>query len=265
MDACIKALSPRYPVLEIAFLRFAMGSVFASLVFAAMGPVWPTKEALRFHAMRSVLIVFTATSFFYALSKIPIADAMALSFLAPLFIALFGVLLLKEQFDIKIAAALLAGILGMVVIVGGKIGGATYQGEALYGAAAAVASAVSYSLVLVLLRSRTGIDPLPTIVLLQNVGPALLLVLPAAFVWTAPSWPDLALFAFVGLLGVGGHTLIANAFKRAEAARLAPVHYTTLVWGIFYGVIFFGEIPGLATLAGATLIVAATILAQRKR
>ncbi len=264
MDACIKLLTPRYPILEVTFMRFGMGSIFAILVFALLGPMWPTKEALRFHALRSVLIVFTAASFFYALSTIPIADAMALSFLAPLFIALFGVVLLKERFDIKVAGALAAGIVGMLIIVSGKMGATHYQGDAVYGAAAAVASAIAYSLVLVLLRSRTGIDPLPTIILLQNVGPALLLVVPAIFVWTTPSLPDLGLFGFVGFLGVAGHSLVANAFKRAEAARLAPIHYTVLVWGIFYGFIFFGEVPGLATLAGAALILSATILAQRR-
>jgi drug/metabolite transporter (DMT)-like permease len=263
MDACIKSLTPRYPILEVTFLRFAMGSIFASVVFALMQPRWPTKDALHFHAMRSVLIVFTAVSFFYALSKIPIADAMALSFLAPLFIALFGVLLLNESIDLKIAVALAAGIVGMIIIVGGKVGTTTYQGDAIYGAAAAVASAVAYSLVLVLLRSRTGVDPLPTIVLLQNIGPALVLGIPALLVWTTPSVPDLALFGFVGFLGVAGHSLVANAFKRAEAARLAPVHYSVLVWGIFYGFIFFGEVPGLATLAGAALILSATVLTQR--
>jgi drug/metabolite transporter (DMT)-like permease len=265
MDACIKLLTPRYPILEITFLRFAMGSVVAIAVFATLQPAWPSKDALRFHAMRSVLIVFTAVTFFYALSKLPIADAMALSFLAPLFIALFGVVLLGELFDARIAAALAAGIVGMSIIIGGKVGATAYEGDAIYGAAAAVASAIAYSLVLVLLRQRTGVDPLPTIILLQNVGPALLLIIPAALVWSPPSAADFALFALIGCLGVGGHSLVANAFKRAEAARLAPVHYTVLVWGIFYGFIFFGEIPGLATLAGAALILAATGLAQRRK
>jgi drug/metabolite transporter (DMT)-like permease len=86
----------------------------------------------------------------------------------------------------------MTGIVGMLIIVSGKIGATAYEGDAVYGAGAAVASAIAYSLVLVLLRSRTGVDPLPTIVLLQNVGPALLLIVPALLVWTTPSLPDLA-------------------------------------------------------------------------
>jgi len=78
-----------------------------------------------------------------------------------------------------------------------------------------------------------------------------------------PSISDMGLFAFIGFLGVSGHTLLALAFAKAEAARLAPVHYLVLVWGTLTGWFFFGDLPGLATLFGASIVVAATWLARR--
>jgi S-adenosylmethionine uptake transporter len=84
------------------------------------------------------------------------------------------------------------------------------------------------------------------------------------WVWTPPSGTDYLLFAFLGLLGVSAHTMLAHAFARIEAARLAPVGYMTLVWGVLFGFLFFAEIPGLATLAGAALIVIATLVSQRR-
>lgn len=263
MDALIKMQTARYAVLEIAFLRFLFGSIIAAVSFALQAPAWPRADTLRFHLARSVLSVGAATSFFYALSLLPIAEAMALSFVAPIFIAIFGVVILKERFDARIGLALLIGIAGMFVIVGGQLGARPYAADAYKGAIAVVVSAVFYALVIVMLRARANRDPLPTIVLIQNAAPAVILALPAAFVWQAPSLQDLAMFAVIGCLGVGGHTLLANAFMRAEAARLAPIHYLVLVWGTLYGWIFFGDIPGVATLSGAALIVAGTWLTRK--
>jgi drug/metabolite transporter (DMT)-like permease len=264
MDAIIKILSTRYPTLEIAFLRFASGSLWATLVIAFARPGWPSREAVLFNASRAFLAVLTATSFFYALSQLPLAECMALSFLAPLFMVLFGALLLRESINIRIGLGLAGGMLGMLVIVGGRLGASQYSTGAGWGAAAAVGSAVLYALVVVTLRARATIDPLATIVLFQNLGPALLLALPAFYAWTDPSASDLAIFGLVGMLGVFGHALMVRAFAHAEAASLAPVHYVTLVWGMIYGLIFFGDWGGITTFAGALIIVAATLITRRE-
>jgi len=263
MDALIKLQTARYPIFEITFLRFFFGALVAAVVFALQKPEWPRPDTLKFHLARSVLSVGAATSFFYALSQLPIAEAMALSFVAPLFIAIFGVVLLKERFDSRIGLALIIGIVGMFVIVSGQLGARPYAAGAYKGAIAVVVSAIFYALVMVMLRARANRDPLPTIVLIQNAAPALILAVPAAMVWKTPTSNDLWMFLLIGCLGVGGHTLLANAFMRAEAARLAPIHYLVLVWGTAYGWLFFGDIPGLATPAAASLIVAGTWLTRR--
>lgn len=264
MDATIKSMTPYYPVFQITFMRFAMGSLFAIALFVHQRPQWPSRDAVRYNALRSVLVVITATAFFFALSKLAIAEAMALSFVSPLFMAGFGVLLLGERFDSRIAIALLAGIVGMGVIVSGHFnGGGQANRDTILGAAAVLLSAMTYALTIVVLRARAQIDPLPTIILFQNVGPALLLAAPAYSVWEAPSLSHLGVFFLIGGLGVGGSTLLTLAFARAEAARLAPVHYVVLVWGIIFGFIFFAEIPTLWTLTGAALIVVATWLTRK--
>ncbi len=264
MDACIKSLTPHYPTFQIAFMRFVMGSIFAIALFAWSRPSWPTRDAIRYNALRTILVVVTGLSFFFALGKLALAEAMALSFVSPLFMALFGVLLLGERFDAKMGIALAAGIAGMSVIVSGRLGtGGAISTDTLLGAGAVLVSAMTYALAMVMLRARAQVDPLPTIVLFQNAGPAILLAIPAFAVWQPPTVPHLALFLLIGALGVGGHTLLTNAFARAEAARLAPVHYVILVWGIFFGFVFFAEIPTFWTLAGAALIVVATLVARK--
>jgi drug/metabolite transporter (DMT)-like permease len=84
------------------------------------------------------------------------------------------------------------------------------------------------------------------------------------WVWTAPTPIDTALFALLGVLGVSAHIMLTHAFARIEAARLAPVGYVTLVWGVLFGALLFAEVPGLATLAGAALIVLGTLLTRRR-
>src|SRR5262249_34075523 len=264
MDAIIKILNTRYPIFEIAFLRFVSGSLWATLVLASARPGWPSRQAVLFNASRAILSVLTATSFFYALSQLPLAECMALSFLSPLFMVLFAAFLLRESINIRIGIGLVGGILGMLVIVGGRLGASEYAAGAGWGAAAAVGSAIVYALLIVTLRARATIDPLPTIVLFQNLGPAILLALPAFYTWTAPSASDLAIFGLIGLLGVFGHALMVRAFANAEAASLAPVHYVTLVWGMIYGLIFFGDWGGITTLVGALIIVAATLITRQE-
>lgn len=265
MDALIKSMTPRYPTLQIAFMRFSSGLLWASLVLAILRPGWPSRETVFYNTTRSVLVVMTATSFFFALGQLPLADAVALSFLSPMFIALFGAIFLKERIDTGIVLALVAGFCGMLLIAGGRIGSGDYGEGALLGTVACVLSAVTYALNLVLLRSRAQRDALSIIVWFQNMGPALLLAPAAAFVWTPLISEDLALLALIGLLGVSGHFLLALAFARAEAARLAPIHYVTLAWGVLFGYLLFADLPGLTTIAGAGLIVLGTIATHRRK
>jgi S-adenosylmethionine uptake transporter len=265
MDALVKLLSARYPALQIAFLRYAFGLAGATAYAAWSPPGWPTREAVLYNGVRAAIIVVTATTFFFALARLPLADAIALSFIAPVLTALLGVSLLGERLDWRISVALAAGFAGMLLIVGGKVGGAGLDREAAIGAAAVLVSAVGYSLNIIVLRHRATRDPLSQIVLFQNLGPALLLAPPALWGWTPPALGDAALFALLGTLGVMAHTMLAHAFARIEAARLAPVGYVTLVWGVLLGQLLFGEVPGLATLAGAALIALGTVLTRRRR
>jgi len=264
MDALIKLLTARYPTLEIAFLRYVFGLVGAIVYTAWVRPGWPTREATVHNSLRALLIVVTATSFFFALGRLPLADAIALSFISPVLTALMGALLLGERLDWRIAVALCAGLAGMLLIVGGSLGSGHYSDEVLLGAVAVLVSAIGYSLNIIMLRHRATRDSLAHIVLFQNLGPALILAVPGVIVWIAPTSTDLALFALLGTLGVIAHTMLAHAFARLEAARLAPVQYLTLVWGVVFGFLFFAEIPGLATVLGALLIVLGTLVSQRR-
>lgn len=263
MDTLIKSLTPRYPTFEIAFLRYLSGSLCTLPLVAVMRPPWPDREATVANTVRALLVVVTATSFFYALGKLQLVDALAMSFLSPTFVAVFSVLLLGERIGSNIVIALACGFAGMLLIVAGEIGKGEYTQDTMLGIAACLISAIAYALALVLLRHRAQRDGVAVILLFQNAVPAAILVIPAALVWVTPSSRDAAVFALLGGLGVAGHFLMVRAFAQVEASRLAPIQYTTLAWGILFGYVAFGAVPGVATLCGAAMIVAATLLTRR--
>ncbi len=264
MDALIKSVSPRIPTFEIAFLRFAFGSVVAIAVFLAVRPGMPSRATIGANASRALLVVATSVTFFYALGQLPLAETITLSFMAPIFVALLGALFLKEHVGGRIIAALAAGFAGMIVIVAGQMGADFGLRGPVWGIAAALTSAVTYAASLVVLRARAQRDPAVTIVLIQNVAPALIIAPAAWWVWRAPAPSDLMLMALIGTLGTAGHLLLAHAFARAPAARLASLDYTALIWASLIGFFAFGEVPTLATLAGGALIVAGAMIAARR-
>jgi len=263
MDAVIKGMSAHYPTFQVAFLRFACGSLIVAAVVAVMRPGWPNRETVLANSLRSVIAVVTAVSFFYALGQLPLAETLVLSFLSPMFIALFGLLMLKEKVDARIIGAIAIGFAGTLIVVLGQTGEADAM-RSWTGVAAALTSAVTYALSLVLLRQRAQRDKFLHIVVFQNVGPAVLVAPFAMFVWQSLDYAHLAWFMLMGVLGFMGHMLMVTAYAKAEAARLAPLEYTALIWAVLIGYGVFSEIPTWATLGGGILIVAAAMLTSRR-
>jgi drug/metabolite transporter (DMT)-like permease len=279
MDAMIKGASADFGTLQIVLLRFVMGALVMVAVFAALFPGWPSWETIRINGLRGFLVVFTALTFFYGLAVLPLAEALALSFLSPLFIAALGIILLKEQGSRWIVLGLVFGTAGMLVMVYG-LRADPHAPRPLAGILAAIASAFSYGLAIVLLRARATKDPVVTIVFIQHLVPSVivggiallvsLLLLPGMesvppLIAMKPlDSADWFWFFVMGICGSIGHFVLATAFAREEAARLAPLDYTSLIWAVLFGFLFFNEVPGVLTLAGAALIAVGAYCAGRK-
>ncbi|MBS9477170.1 DMT family transporter [Ancylobacter radicis] len=262
MDAVIKHVSADHSTPQIALMRYVCGTLIAFAVFRAMGTPWPSRATLRPHIWRSLVVAATALTFFYALAVLPLAVVLALSFTAPIFIALFAALLLGERPDRTIISALVLGFAGVLVVLWHEVDGAGAANA--WGLAAALTSAVTYALSMVALKSRAAHDPLPTIVLLQNLLPGFIIAPLAATSWTAPAPAEFITFFIIGALGTGGHLLMASAYKRAEASRLGVFEYTAFIWAVGIGFFAFAEVPSLSTLAGAALIVGGALIASRR-
>ncbi len=262
MDAVIKGQMQQHSFIVALFMRFLMGGLCALAVLAIARPARPTRASLIGNIVRVPIVVLPAGSFFYSVSVLPLAEALTLSFLAPVFVALLGGLLLKEKIDRRILQALGFGLAGMLVMVWPRLQG--HVSGAGLGVAAALFSAVSYAFNLILLR-RIAVREHPTVIVaFQNCGPALCLAIPAWYAIVPMSFGDLAAYLFAGALGVAGHLTLTSAYAHAAASRLAPIEYTALVWASLLGFFVFGEVPLYTTYAGALLIVAGAVAVSRR-
>jgi S-adenosylmethionine uptake transporter len=265
MDALVKSLSSAYPTLEIVFLRFAFTVLFVGSLAAMSGNAAPSRRQLGAHLGRAVLIVVANSSFFYALGRLPLAEVFALSMTAPVFMALFGAIFLKEPVRLSIAAAIAVGFAGMIVIVFGA-GRASISTQAdLLAVLCALLAPVSYALSVVLLRAQTAHEPITIIISVQALLVVLLLVPAVAVEFVPPRPADWLAFAAVGLLGSSGYLAFASALKRLSAARYSVTEYTGLIWAALFGYLFFAETPRPALWLGAALIIAGCAIVARQR
>ncbi len=264
MDALVKGLPGELPVMQIVAMRFAFGLPPALLVGWWLRTPWPSAAAWRGNGLRGVLVLLSTAQFFFAVRTLPFAEALALSFLAPLFIATLSALLLGERMGLGLLGAVLIGLGGVAVILAGGVMEAAPDAS-LLGAAAALGSAVTYAGSMVMLRRQAQRDPAITIVLVMQVVPLAIAMPFAASAWVPPSPGVWALFVLIGMIGVGGHMCLTWAYARAPAGRLGVIDYTALPYAAILGFAVFGEVPGLPVWLGGALIVVACLWVSRLR
>ena len=258
MDGVIKHLVGRYDVLSVTFGRYVFATAFAAVIWARAGRPNITAEMWRAHALRGAVIAVSGLCFFWALGVLPLADAVAISFVAPLLIPFFARAVLGERINPRSVAACVVGFIGVLVATLGRPNAAGHAQHTL-GIAAILTAAVTYALSVTLLRGRAGRDGAAIVSLLAALVPGAMIALPALAAGDAPKPHDLPAFALMGALGAGGIFMLAKGYAGAQAQKLAPLEYTALLWAVAIGFAFFSEIPKPQVLVGAVLIIGACL------
>lgn len=265
MDAFMKEAALAAGAYSAGFFRSLMGAGIAIPIWLARGGRWPGPRALRFHLIRGVVSAFMALSFFYAITKLPLAETIAISFIAPVISLYLAALILKERIHQMAIIAALLGLAGTMVIIAGRLGSGEVSDDTGLGVAAILFSAVLYAYNLVLARQQALVaGPLEIASFHSGMG-ALVLGLAAPWFLTLPdSETFLNIFA-ASVLTVCGATALAWAYAREEAQVLVPLEYSGFLWAAVFGYLFFAEQVTLPTLFGTALIVVGCWISARKR
>lgn len=260
MDGAIKLGAQTHAIITVTFMRYVAGALIALPLMLHFRKTAFSRDALQGHAVRGLVIAAAAYLFFYGLWAIPIAEAIAISFIAPLLVPIIARVVLGERMRAINVAACLVGFGGVLVTVTGHASIPTPN--RIEGVAAVFVSAVLYALSVVLLRQRAMRDDAHVISFLAAAFPALYTAPFALLAAPLPAPGALPLFGLMGALGTGGTLLLAYAYARAEAQKLVVLEYTALGWGALFGWWLFGEsvrpqvVLGGGIVAGACLMVA---------
>ena len=262
MDAALKWLAPHYPPLQVAALRgFVALPVVVAWALAAGDPGQLVRVRWPLHLLRGALSVMMLGAFVTAVRTLPLAEAYAIFFVAPLLITALSVPLLGERVDRGRWAAIAVGLLGVIVVLR-----PTGQGALTLAGLAALCAATGYALSAITVRVLGRTDSTLSMVFwfsaLLSLGAGAL----AAPGWVPVDpahWRPLAAIAITGAVG---QWAITEAFRRGEASVVAPFEYTALAWGVGLDWLVWGALPQARTFLGAAIIVAAGLyLVRRER
>lgn len=254
-DALAKLLTDRYSPIQIVFLRNLIAvPIIAAIVVAVFGTASLQTRHLRLHALRGALMVTGAWLYFTALIYLPLAEATALVFSAPIFITALSVPLLGEAVGWRRWGAVLLGFLGVLVIV--RPGSEAFQLAALL----PVGTALCYAIFMISARWIDRAERLWTMMLFAMLFPMIYAAPFALANWTPVQPADYGLFVALAVCGSLGLALIGQAFRLAPAAIVAPFDYTALIWATGLGWLIWGDVPMAWTIIGAAIIVASGII-----
>ena len=259
----MKTLVIAVGVYNVVLWRSMLATVVSGSVWLSGPRAWPQSSVLKLHVLRSVLISIVLLTFFWGLARLPLADAIGLSFIAPLLALFLAAVLLGERIGRPAIWASLAGMVGVALIMGGQFELVEYSQEVMHGTIAVLLSTLFYAFNLILARKQAQLAKPTEIMFFQSMLLTIFFLLPAP--WLAVSLAKEHWLALVGVtaLSLSGQFLMSWSYARAEAQYLIPTEYSAFVWAILFGWVFFDEGVVWTTLIGAVLIIGGCLIAAR--
>lgn len=250
MDVSIKRLVESYPSMQVVFLRCLFSAPWFALWILMRDRRLFRPARLRHHLLRALIGIVMLYAVAECFRELPLADAYAIFFAAPLLITVLSGVIMKEPAGAVRLVAAAIGFGGVLIVL--KPGAAALLS---YGSVMALVAVVSYTFVVLLLRSLGRNEHAITIAFWYT---GLIGVLTAFFAyreWTSLQWQHWPWFVLLGVTGTLGQVALTAAFRRASAAVIAPFEYLHMFWAVLYGWWFWGELPTLRTWLGSAVII----------
>lgn len=254
MTMLIKLLGEDYPAALQTFYRQLAALIV--MLPAIIGNPRTAFQTTRPGIMlfRSVASVVAMILGFYAYQKLPLADANALSFTRTLWLVPLAAFVLKEPVGPRRLLATIIGFLGALLMLQPQA-----QGDMGWPAAAALASSFLLALTVAGMKVMTRDHSITTLMVYAAVLGFVMSIPPALLVWRQPESLDLLLLALMGVLGTITQALYMKGMAEGDAAAMAPIDYTRLVFAIVFGFALFGDVPNTMTMIGAGIVIASTL------
>jgi len=254
LNVGLKWLSDSYPAVELTFLRCLFG--FVPVLFVVRGGGGVRSLQTRRPARHFIRAAFWCGAFilsFLSLKFLPLAEAVSLSFLAPIFMTALSVPMLGERVGIHRWSAVIVGFIGVLVMA--RPSGQFLQLGTVFGIGSALCSAFGALSV----RQLSHTETTAAITCYMNVFAALILAVALPFAWVTPTWTAALTIFGIGLLGGTGQYLSTQSLSCAPAAAIAPFSYTQIIWAVILGYLIWGDLPDLSLVIGVALVIASGI------
>jgi S-adenosylmethionine uptake transporter len=265
MDAVMKHLVLAIGIFAVSVWRSLANLVVSAFLYLPRRATWPEGKTLRVHVGRGIVVTVMAFLFFWGIGRVPLAQGIALTFIAPLIALLLAAIFLKERIGSRSIAGSVAAFGGVIVIVLGQTR-AQVGPEVLLGSGAILLSALCYAANIVLMRHQALAARPLEINFFQSLTVMTLWLVATAFAGV-PDWPGAhwGWIAIACLMSTSGTLLFAWAYARGEASYLAVTEYSAFLWAAALGWLVFREGVSGYTLGGAALIVGGCLVAARRK
>lgn len=254
MDTLTKMAVQIYPAPQILWIRYM---IFAGVTLVhglrRRGRYLFVTRALALQLFRGFLLSGEILIFIFAFRYLPLADVQAIAAAGPLITTALSVPVLREQVGVRRWSAIGVGAMGVMIII--RPGFAAFDPMLLV----PLFGISLYALYQVLTRRAARYDDAATTVLYTGVTGLFAMTCVGPFFWIMPDWPGLALMVGIGVIGLTGHGLLIKALSLAPASVLQPLNYLMLPWAVLWGYLFYDDLPDLATVLGAAVVVASGI------
>lgn len=258
-DAVLKWLTVDYPVGQLLFVRGLFVLLAVSLIVWRSGGFALIRiNSFKAQSTRAGFAITSGFCFITGLSFLPLADAIAITFAGPLFIAALAPPLLGETVGWRRWVAVFIGLIGVLVMI--RPTGEAVQWAALFPLVASFAGALRD----ITTRRISAQETSMSILCFSTMAVILFGFCTLPFGWSAVSLKDLGLMGLSGLFVGSAHYLLIERFRWAEAALLAPFKYTNMIWAVIFGFVLWGDLPDAWTLSGAGFVVVCGLYIARR-
>ncbi|WP_323797323.1 DMT family transporter [Nisaea sp.] len=247
--AIVRYVGATLDPIQTGFLRYAFALFFMAPFFMKLRPSDLRGAKLLMHALRGFLHGSGVLLWFYAMSRMPLAEVTAMGFTAPVYTTLLAALFLGEVIRLRRIVAIALGLFGALVII--RPGFEVVDP----GAVAMLLAAPIFACADIVAKKLTVTETGAAVVAYLSVFVTIFTFIPALYVWRAPTVEELVLVFITAGLATLGHLLMTQGFKVAEMSAIQPIKFVQLVWSALIGFAIFGEVPEIFTWIGAAIIV----------